>query len=928
MKCFLLRLFLVYGTVISILAGSSNVCAVQFSNLTRDSLSKALNNKGCDYAESGNYVKAGELILKSIKIYASTNNPDRGILGARYLNLGSITQKLGYTDSSLQYYSVAVGYLKAVRDSHSDLAVAYLGIGNCHMARNNYHEAVSYLKQAVSILSSQVNPDYFRLIVGRYTLTNALVELGSYNEAILLGEENIVLANNHDKRFLAMLYNGLGNFGVARQDYVGAYRYYKLAEHSISRGDFLNREDVSSVYNNLGLLFIRENSWRKAEFYLTKSLTSFSRLATSNSVNVAQVINNIGIVKKNQNKFREAICSYEKALGVLRKPLGKQHVTRDKIQYFSPSLAATLYQDMGDAYLSIYGETGSRSNVVLALNCYKQSIALVEDLRLGLLGEEDKLAVSDRYNDVFNKAVGAALELAKTNSSYVYVAFQIASKGKAAVLSESLRKFNGLSLVGVPLSLQTRELQMRQRIGTLSEIVYEEKKKSRSSSKYLKSIELELFDEQEDYRKLLSRIELEYPQYYALKYDTSSVSISSIQERLTSGQVYVEYVIQDSNIYSFAITKNQVVWKAQSFDKEFRKNISVYQNELVPVDFGKLNGDNLSRFVESSSYLYNKLLKPFEKLFLGKTLVVVPHNELASIPFSALVTSKPQRLRGYYALPYLIKSNPVLVLLSAKEFVNKDSRESSLFASSLSVAPSYKGAVGNTLSSRSAYRNNLPELYGAEEEVKWVSKVFGGDIVVGSDASESFFKKVAGNYDVLHLAMHTFVDEANPLFSKLIFNSSIDSANDSFLNAYEVYGMRLNAQLAILSACRSGDGTMVKGEGLMSLARGFRYAGCPSMVVTQWRVDDFSGGEVMKQFAVGLKAGYSKSYAIQQAQLEFLNTSDPLRAHPYFWAGYQVVGADDPVFISVWNLILPLVVGLFNGIWLLGFWRKKSLSVI
>ena len=100
------------------------------------------------------------------------------------------------------------------------------------------------------------------------------------------------------------------------------------------------------------------------------------------------------------------------------------------------------------------------------------------------------------------------------------------------------------------------------------------------------------------------------------------------------------------------------------------------------------------------------------------------------------------------------------------------------------------------------------------------------------------------------------------------------------------------------------------------------------MVVTQWRVDDFSGGEVMKQFAVGLKAGYSKSYAIQQAQLEFLNASDPLRAHPYFWAGYQVVGADDPVFISVWNLILPLVVGLFNGIWLLGFWRKKSLSVI
>ena len=928
MKCILLRLFLVFGTVISILASSNNAFSIQSPNSTQDSLSKALNNKGCDYAESGNYIKAGELILKSIKIYSKTNNPDRGILGARYLNLGSITQKLGYTDSSLQYYSIAVGYLKMIKESHSDLAVAYWGIGNCHMDRNNYNEAVSYLKQAVTLLSDSPTPDYYRLIVSKMALVNALMRLGKYDEAILIGKECVALAEKHNKRFLSVLYNVLGNIGVAREDYFKASTYYNLAEQSIRKGYSLSEEDASSVYNNLGLLFSRQNLWVKADKYLTKSLASYRQQITSGPSSIAQVINNIGVVNKNQNKYREAIVRYKEALDVLRKPTVKGQQTVGKVLYFSPSLAATVYQNIGDAYLSLYEETGSRSNVVLALNCYKQSIALVEDLRLGLLGEEDKLAVSDRYNDVFNKAVGAALELAKTNSSYVYLAFQIASKGKAAVLSESLRKFNGLSLAGVPLSLQTRELQMRQRIGTLSEIVYEEKKRSRSSSKYLKSIELELFDEQEDYRKLLSRIELEYPQYYALKYDTSSVSIYSIQERLTSGQVYVEYVIQDSNIYSFAITKNQVVWKAQSFDKEFRKNISVYQNELVPVDFGKLNSDNLSRFVESSSYLYNKLLKPFEKLFLGKTLVVVPHNELASIPFSALVTSKPQRLRGYYALPYLIKSNPVLVLLSAKEFVNKDSREPSLFASSLSVAPSYKGAVGNSLSSRSAYRNNLPELYGAEEEVKWVSTVFGGDIVVGSDASESFFKKVAGNYDVLHLAMHTFVDEANPLFSKLIFNSSIDSANDSFLNAYEVYGMRLNAQLAILSACRSGDGTMVKGEGLMSLARGFRYAGCPSMVVTQWRVDDFSGGEVMKQFAVGLKAGYSKSYAIQQAQLEFLNTSDPLRAHPYFWAGYQVVGADDPVFISVWNLILPLVVGLFNGIWFLGFWRKKSLSVI
>ena len=925
MKCFLLRLFLAFGTVIFILADSNSAFAIKSPNSSQDSLSKALNNKGCDYVDSGNYIKAGELILKSIKIYSTTNNPDWGILGARYLNLGSITQKLGYTDSSLHYYSIAVRYLKAVKDSHSDLAVAYLGIGNCYMARNNYHEAVSYLKQAVILLSDAPTPDYYRLIVSKMALVNALTELGKYDEAILIGRESVRLAEKYDKRFLSLICNNIGNVGVASANYALAKKYYGLAVLNFDKGCYLNEEDASSVYNNFGLLLSRQNLWVEADKYLTKSLASYRQQITNIPISIAQVISNIGIVKKNQNKFSEAIGRYNEALDVLRKPTVKGQQTDGRVLYFSPSLAASVYQNIGDAYLGLYEETGSKSNVVVALNCYKQSIALVEDLRLGLFGEADKLVVSDRYNEVFNKAVGAALILARLDNHYVDVAFRLASKGKAAVLSESLRKIDGLSLAGVPTFLQNNELQVRQRIGTLSEILYEEKKKSNPSTKYISKIESDLFVEQERYRKLLNQIEVEYPQYYALEYDTSSVSIASIQRRLTSSQVYVEYVIQNSSIYSFAITGKDVMWKVEAFDDEFKRNIKAYQSELVPVDFGRLNSANLRRFVESSSYLYERLLKPFEKLFGGKTLVVVPHNELTSIPFCALITAKPQKPRGYYALPYLIKSNPVLVLLSSKEFVNKDSRGPSLFPSSLSVAPSYIGTAGNAVSRRSSYRNNLPELYGADEEVKWVSRIFGGDIVVGNDASESFFKKVAGRYDVLHLAMHTFVDEANPLFSKLIFNSNIDSANDSYLNAYEVYGMRLNAQLAILSACRSGDGTMVKGEGLMSIARGFRYAGCPSVVVTQWRVDDFSGGEVMKRFAVGLKAGYPKSYAMQQAQLEFLNESDPLRAHPYFWAGYQVVGSDDSIFIPLWSLIFPLFVCLLHGVWSLGAWWKKSL---
>jgi Uncharacterized protein conserved in bacteria len=158
------------------------------------------------------------------------------------------------------------------------------------------------------------------------------------------------------------------------------------------------------------------------------------------------------------------------------------------------------------------------------------------------------------------------------------------------------------------------------------------------------------------------------------------------------------------------------------------------------------------------------------------------------------------------------------------------------------------------------------------------------------------------------ITMHTYTDSVNPMFSKLIFYNSTDTTEDGYLNAYEVYNMRIKARLAILSACRSGDGNLVKGEGLMSIARGFRFAGCPSLVVTQWRVDDYSGGEVIKNFAKNLKRGYAKSDAMRIAQLSFLATADPLRSHPYFWAGYQVVGEDTPLFIPVSMLCIPIII--------------------
>jgi hypothetical protein len=102
--------------------------------------------------------------------------------------------------------------------------------------------------------------------------------------------------------------------------------------------------------------------------------------------------------------------------------------------------------------------------------------------------------------------------------------------------------------------------------------------------------------------------------------------------------------------------------------------------------------------------------------------------------------------------------------------------------------------------------------------------------------------------------------------------------------------------MAVLSSCKTGFGKLMKGEGVMSLARGFMYAGCPSIVMTLWEVSDKSGARLMENFYKSLKRGKSKAEALREAKLDFLKSADNLKANPYFWSTYVVIGDSSPLF--------------------------------
>jgi len=182
----------------------------------------------------------------------------------------------------------------------------------------------------------------------------------------------------------------------------------------------------------------------------------------------------------------------------------------------------------------------------------------------------------------------------------------------------------------------------------------------------------------------------------------------------------------------------------------------------------------------------------------------------------------------------------------------------------------------------------LPET--AREAAK-VKDVFPDALLLtGSAAQEGVFKQDAAKYKYLHVATHGWFNDASPLLSCVIMaQPPRGDAEDGFLTAREIFGMKLSADLTVLSACKTAKGEEGRGEGMLGLTWSLFAAGCPTQVVSQWSVDDRATADLMSSFYGNLKKGMGKSDALRAASLTMMHSPD--HRHPFYWAPFIVVGA-------------------------------------
>jgi CHAT domain-containing protein len=301
----------------------------------------------------------------------------------------------------------------------------------------------------------------------------------------------------------------------------------------------------------------------------------------------------------------------------------------------------------------------------------------------------------------------------------------------------------------------------------------------------------------------------------------------------------------------------------------------------------------MKEMVAQSKMLYATLVAPLlSSDGLPAHLLLIPDGPINYVPFEAFVIDTPP---GNQIPDYMVNHTDVAYsygfTLQGLHRVSQNDFKHSLLA----VAPLFLAgkAAGNNDNN-----GNWQPIEGALEEVKAVTALFPSHIARVEEENHAWFMNNLGNFNVLHLATHAFANEQNPFESGLLLDGGSHAGQKGVLTVSDLYHTSLPTELVVLSACNTGFGPVKRGEGVVSLAHGFAYAGSPAVAMALWPANDQTTRMVVTQFYKTLLEGNTKSNALTAAKRNYLRDADVYKGHPYFWAGMVFIGLNDPLTLS------------------------------
>jgi len=833
--------------ILSFLISSFDLVAQTKDTVLPDSLFSA----GQKHARKGKYRQAFSDFDEAIKLYTE-QDADSPEVGKTYIFIGDLERRRGNQDAALSNYEKAKTVLfKDEKKNTRQIINLYMGMGSVYRDFQDIPRSLDYSFEALRLCKKKYGSEYY--LVG-------------------------------------YLYNNIGNTYDDQKDFASALEYYGLSKDILEKSFANNSKQLSNIYTNYGEALTKIELYDEAQAYYERSVALQGNSDDNRSPHLILALIHLGDLFMLKNSPQKSVPYYERAVEVSGfEKLDKKYFSNVN----SPEDCITAMAGLGKASNLLYERTNKEEHIIRARKVLALANEYIEYLK-GNFKEVGARGVLMRNSyPVYEQAIAIALNTRQKRKENLKEAFAFSEKSRNNLLREAVQDAEAKKFAGIPDSLLIEERRIKTAL-----LEFEKKRFDATNKKAKRSVINELEDQilvlKNESTRLVRTFEENYPAYYDLKYAVSTVSIEEIRSNiLQPNQAMLEYFVGDDMIFAFVITKD--LFQVFNIDKDFALEDSVRAMRKSIFEWRPRGEDadkNLETYQSTASFLYDRLMRPFEHI-LPKKLIIVPGGVLGYLPFEALLEERPQSGDGFAQYSYLIHKKQISYAYSAS-LLKEMLKNTNTGREVLGFAPSFGQYERDSLP------ENLPYLKGLdnnEKEVKAIQELLGGRVFTGEDATLQTFLEIAPLYKILHLATHGKANNKTDKYSYLAFSYIIDTLDNELLYASNLYNTELRADMVVLSACETGIGDFQQGEGILSLARGFSYAGAKSIVTTLWSIDDKSSLEIMVDFYENLEDGNRKDFALRRAKIDFIEDNSR-RAHPIYWAAYTPIGNMEAIAIG------------------------------
>lgn len=841
-------------------------------------LANDLSNVGVIQMHMGQYSEALKNLEEALTLHRDLGH--RRGRAANLSNIGLIYQNLGQYEKALSCYNRALALKRETGDRRGEgLVLSNMGV--VHHNLGQYETALDYYQEALSIHQDLgdrrgVGKDLSNIGLMHNNLGNYRKALEHYEKALtirrLIGDrrgEGADLAN------IGLAHHNLGNDNQALTHYNKALVIHR---------EIGDRRGEGRVLSNMGMLFDTMGEHRQAAEFLSHSLETIQEIGTPESVWRAH--RRLGQVKATLYEIQSAIDHYEAALSVIE----------------------TIREEL---------------SVKSARSAYMQSKIYIYDELIELLADRHRL---------------------DPGAGYGRKALEVFERKQGRLFLEEMGQSGARYFSGVPEEILRKEKELiRQRAAVRKTLTRERSRPLESlNAARVRQLEGELADIQRRQDRLETTIREEYPDYYAMKYP-QPVDLETLQSAvLRPGEILLVYDIRTNGASAWVVGRNhfsmhpirtrayQMADKVQQYRdyglqlktrnlRGIKIRLEVTEPpeapELYPILFPEPVRQALATAAHDDSVRVGGgcAHRPATGGNGGSLLYVVPTGALYELPFESLVTRKadtggedgerPRYLIEDHAVAYLSSASLLKILREARTRRRERPRHPLLaFAN-----PEYRQSGGETSPARAAYRavaDSFPPLPETEEEVKAIKETLrapdaSDPLQLRSKAARSRVFQLndadtLNDYRYLVFATHGILPgEIDQVTQPALILSDPDprTGEAGFLTMADVFGLDFNADLIALTACNTGRGADVRGEGVMGLTRSFMYAGTPAIAVTLWSVESESIKDLNVGMFKNLTADMGRARALREVKLRMIGGKEKEAwRHPFYWAPMVLFG--------------------------------------